>query len=56
MPDDFPHINVGIVEEYVGVLVDMFEYVQKIVSYVLIGVAAVDKSNINRGQPKGFEG
>ena len=56
MTDYFPHINVGIVEEYVGVLVDMFESVQKIVSYVLIGVAAVDKCNINRGQPKSFEG
>ena len=54
--DDFPHINVGIVQEYVGVLVDMFEGVQKVVFYVFIGVAAVDKGDIDRGQPKGFEG
>ena len=52
--DDFAYVYVGIVQEYVGVLVNVLDGVHEIVLHVFISMAAVDKANVNRGQTKGF--
>ena len=49
MADDFPHIVIGIVQQYVRILVCMLDGVQKVVFYIFIGVAAVDEGDIDRG-------
>ena len=44
--DHLTDVNVGVVQENVRILSDMIEGAEKIVLYVLIGMAAVDEGNI----------
>jgi hypothetical protein len=50
--DHLTDVDIGVVQENVRILSDVLESAEKIVLYVLIGMAAVDEGDIYFGNPR----
>ena len=56
MSDEFPYVDVGIMEKDIGIFMYVFQSAQKVAFYIFIGVVAVDKGYIDLRKSEGLEG